>query len=234
MKSYPGQQKAAAHWPIYTIPIAAALVVLARLAFPNVHARFDGTSLTLFGVAGTALLVPYLLREIPRLKRVKYGGAELEFRDLEQQLSPAPAQPPAADARTGETLASPTAETLEAGRTWSEYREAVKERSREVFLAHVLRPSTRKGQKYDLFIFLSRGSNPDLSDVDHAEFFFGRYWQNRVFRAENSGERIGVSTSAYGPFLAVCRITFKDGYQACVERLIDFEMARVFETTEEL
>jgi hypothetical protein len=38
-----------------------------------------------------------------------------------------------------------------------------------------------------------------------------------------------VATSAYGPFLAICKITFLDGTEAWVDRFVDFEMARIFD-----
>jgi len=39
---------------------------------------------------------------------------------------------------------------------------------------------------------------------------------------------IGVRTSAYGPFLCTCRVTFIDGHVAFHSRYIDFEMGKVF------
>lgn len=51
----------------------------------------------------------------------------------------------------------------------------------------------------------------DLYDVDMAEFFFDFYLENRVFVANNIEGGVGVVVSAYGDFLAYCRVHFKDG-----------------------
>ena len=115
-------------------------------------------------------------------------------------------------------------------------REETYEKSRDVFVAHVLTPSTQPGQRYDIYIYLVRhqpgADRPaDFSDVAKAEFFFGSYWGNHIFEGQRQGARIGVSTSAWGPFLCTCLVTFKDGYQVMLERYIDFEMAQVMQRT---
>ena len=106
-------------------------------------------------------------------------------------------------------------------------REAIYEQNRRVFLVHVLTPSKEPGQKYDLFIYLKRHGDKDISDVAKAEFFFGNSWGNRIFTGSRDGSVIGVSTSAYGPFLCTCLVTFDDGYQTSIYRYIDFEMGKV-------
>jgi hypothetical protein len=209
-------------WPAYLIAGVALSAVMARLVSSYAHQRFDSTSLTLLVVAGIALLVPYLVTEIPRLRRIKYGSAEVEFADLAKELpavSPGGTPSRSADKRI----------ELRTSEDWNTYREEVKQKSRDVFLAHVIRPSSTAGQKYDIFVLLARTQPSNLEDVAYAEFFFGKYWGSQVFKVPREGERIGVWTSAYGPFLATCRVTFTDGYQANIERLIDFEMGRLFE-----
>jgi len=78
-------------------------------------------------------------------------------------------------------------------------------------------------------VYLIRHKSNNFEDVSYAEFFFGHYWGNEVFREEPRDGLIGVSTSAYGPFLCTCRVAFKDGHSADLNRYIDFEMGRVFE-----
>lgn len=121
------------------------------------------------------------------------------------------------------------AKALPAGLTpdWPTERDEMYRLCRGVFLAHIITPSAEPGQRFDIFIFLVRHKSADFSDVESAEFFFGHYWGNRVFREENAGGPIGVSTSAYGPFLCTCRVRFRDGHTALVSRYIDFEMERV-------
>lgn len=204
--------------PAFGIAGAAMLVVLWRMGSSVAFERFDTTALVLFGIASAALLAPHALS---RLRKVKYGDVEFDFAELEQL--------PAVPAGDGANKPLPSGVTTGAPADWTRLREEVKARSRDVFLAHVIRPSKERSQKYDIFILLSRMRSAGLGDVKTAEFFFGRHWGNRVFRVERTSDTVGVSTSAYGPFLAICRVTFEDGYTAFLERFIDFEMGRIFD-----
>jgi len=67
-----------------------------------------------------------------------------------------------------------------------------------------------------------------MEGVKFAEFFFGRYWGNEVFKETAKDGLVGVETSAYGPFLCTCRVHFQDGHISSLSRYIDFEMGRVF------
>jgi hypothetical protein len=96
-----------------------------------------------------------------------------------------------------------------------------------VFLVHSLTPPTLEEQRYDVFIYLLQQGGGSVSDVKKAEFFFGKYWRNKIFEGSREGDVIGVRASAYGTFLCTCRVTFKDGYQATLYRYIDFEMGHV-------
>ncbi len=119
--------------------------------------------------------------------------------------------------------------------SWTEKRNEIYLRNRDFFLVHVLEPSKQPHQKFDIFIFLVRHEGVlkhegiDFSiEIDYAEFFLGKTWGNRVFKVQNEGKGkpIGLSTSAYGTFLAICRVVFKDGYEVILDRYIDFEMGK--------
>ncbi|MGE4537927.1 MAG: pYEATS domain-containing protein [Desulfovibrio sp.] len=107
---------------------------------------------------------------------------------------------------------------------WTSKRGNIYKINRGYFLAHVLEPSQQAGQLYDIFIYIIKHKSKDCSDVKNAEFFFGSFWDNKVFTASRSGDFIGVKTSAYGPFLALCRITFTDNTAVVLDKYIDFEM----------
>lgn len=109
-------------------------------------------------------------------------------------------------------------------REWTNYRRQIYRRARDMVLVHALQPSTKRNQKFDVFIYLRRRNRNDYDDIKTAEFFFGRHWGNKIFTGERSGEYIGVRTSAYGPFLCLCKVTFTDGEVAMLYRYIDFEM----------
>lgn len=128
-------------------------------------------------------------------------------------------------AKDSDSLNTSELKTIE---EWNRYRNGIKDRNRGVFLVHVITPSKIKGQKFDIFIYLKRNKSEDLSDVKHAKFFLGRFWGNEIFEVQNDGRYIGLSTSAYGPFLCTCCVTFKDGYSMNISRFIDFEMESAF------
>jgi len=117
---------------------------------------------------------------------------------------------------------------------WQKQREAEYARTGGLFIVHVYRRSTQPNQLYDITLFLMRhvhGTAPNqktgFDDVEKAEFYFGPSWHGEVFVAHNDGEYIGVRTSAWGTFLATCRVTFKNSAKTplTLHRYIDFEMA---------
>jgi len=112
---------------------------------------------------------------------------------------------------------------------WEEQRSGIYEENRQLFIVHILSPSKIPGQKYDIFIYLIRHKSNDFSDIEYADFYFGRHWGNRIFREKSNNGLIGIRTSAFGSFLCVCRVKFNDGYSAELSRYIDFEMSRLFE-----
>ena len=116
--------------------------------------------------------------------------------------------------------------SIETPEQWSEQRNALYAEHRGVFLTHIIKPSSIPGQVFDVFIYLIRHKTEDLSGVRIAEFFLGSYWGNKVFPAVEQNGFIGMSTSALGAFLCICRVTFKDGTYVDLERYIDFEMQR--------
>jgi hypothetical protein len=114
---------------------------------------------------------------------------------------------------------------------WTDVRSGIYRDSRNVFLAHTIRPSQKPGQLYDIAIYLipHRSNDPkfrrtDLSDIVEAEFFLGAWFDEKVFRVKNKSGFIGITTSAYGPFLCTCRVSFTDGKRLILNRYVDFEM----------
>lgn len=93
-----------------------------------------------------------------------------------------------------------------------------------VFLAHLLERSQVNERDYNVFIYLVRHKIDGFADIVDTEFFFGRFWGNKIYKGTVSGNKIGVKTTAYGPFLCTCRITFNDGEKITIHRYIDLEM----------
>jgi hypothetical protein len=105
---------------------------------------------------------------------------------------------------------------------WNRHRDDVYTQHRGLFLVHTLSPSRIPGQLFDIHIYLRKHKTQKIPEVAHAEFFLGRHWGSSVFKVDNEGGLIGLSTSAYGEFLCVCRVTFSDGEKLMLERYIDF------------
>ncbi len=112
---------------------------------------------------------------------------------------------------------------------WSNKRNGIYKKNKGLFLVHVLEPSKTYGQKYDVFIYLVCHKQNSMEEVEHAEFYFGSYWNNKVFKEKPKNNFLGISTSAYGPFLCICRVKMKNGDEINLSRYIDFEMGRIFE-----
>lgn len=100
-------------------------------------------------------------------------------------------------------------------------------------LVHVYRPSTDPLQTFDIFLFLvkhKKGSagppRRNLDEIANAEFYFGESWGNETFPVSNNGGVIGIRTSAFGTFLACCRVSFKDPNRKPIVlfRYVDFHM----------
>jgi hypothetical protein len=130
---------------------------------------------------------------------------------------------------TGTELTVRSAAAEPAPGSFSEERNEIYKKNRGCFLVHVLEPTSDQTQEYDIFIYILRHQSTDLSIIQRAEFFFGRYWGNRVFPGQHVGGVIGVRTSAYGTFLCTCHVTFTDGEQITLSRYIDFEMGKLIQ-----
>lgn len=93
---------------------------------------------------------------------------------------------------------------------------------RGVFLGHVARP--RPDGSYRVAIFLT--GSPNVRDAQHAEFYFGSGWRSKIFQAspDNSG-RLGVVVLANDGFLALCRVTFRDGSTLLLNHYCNLEGA---------
>lgn len=203
------------------------------------------------GSAGIERLIYFLDDEVPWPKRyIDYGKAGKQLDAFKGKLrarhilksftskDDLAASVVADVARTYPFRMLPRTDSRKAGghvprsiKEWNNARDGLYEESRNLFLTHQLQPSKDPEQLYDIAIYLipHRSNDPqhfrdDLSDVQKAEFFLGRYFGNKVFRIKNDGGAIGIIASAYGPFVCTCCVTFVDGKKTLISRYIDFEM----------
>jgi hypothetical protein len=110
---------------------------------------------------------------------------------------------------------------------WSSIRDSIYSDAKGICLVHTLWPSKKENQDYDIYIYLIKHKSDSVEEVDYAEFFLGKYWGNKIFKVENKENRIGIYTSAYGPFLCLCRVKFKNGEEVFISRYIDFEQGEL-------
>lgn len=114
----------------YCIAGAGLALMLGRVVSATAFQRFDTTALVLFAIACAGVLVPDAW---PRLRKLKYGDAEVEFGDLERL--------PSVQATDSSQRTLPSGVTAETAGDWTKVRSSPKADSRDVFLAHVIRPS---------------------------------------------------------------------------------------------
>lgn len=124
-----------------------------------------------------------------------------------------------------ERVASAESPRTEAITGWPGLRDAEYRKSRGVFLVHSLAVSKEPGQLFDIRIYLLRHKSGELRDIRRADFFLGRFWDNEVYQVPNRGEAIGITVSAYGPFVCTCKVTFSDDAEVVLHRYVDFEAA---------
>jgi hypothetical protein len=96
--------------------------------------------------------------------------------------------------------------------------------TRRIMLVHRLFRSTHSNQVYDVLIYLVPHYGGSLVEVTSVEYFFGRYWANKIFESYDRSHGFPILTSAYGTFLCCARLTFNDGTKQNLFRYIDFEM----------
>jgi len=100
------------YWPLYLVALAAVIVIVARIL--NKDITFDNISLILFGIAATCILVPYLLRGLPPLRKLKVGDYEVEFEEKLRSLENKVIE---SEQEVQETKVPPRSESVD----WREY-----------------------------------------------------------------------------------------------------------------
>jgi membrane protein implicated in regulation of membrane protease activity len=174
-------------------------------------------------------LLPMLLTLVVRRYIGKFEGAGIKIEVPEPGQVPSIAPQGRADEETTEKEISAKKE----GASWTLERAEAYQRTDSLFLVHVYEPSSEPGMKYDVTIFLLRhvpGDAPNqrenFTEVEKVELYLGPSWGDKTFTAPNNGGLIGIRTLAWGSFLAIGRVTFKDRREPLIlRRYVDFEMA---------
>ena len=207
--------------------IGAAISVLTLVVFFGMQLQYRDVLLLPIQyviLASIPLLVGLLLSGF--IRGFKFGDYEISLTDkLLAQSQEIPAFP---FASSSEALAPTAVDEWTLGRA-TEY-----ERTRGYMLAHVYKPSSERGQKFEVSIFVvrhRRGTETpparNLDEIEFVEFFFGESWGNAIFPVTGEGGFFGAHVHAWGTFLAMCRVTFKDPNlpPVILFRYVDFSMA---------
>lgn len=105
-----------------------------------------------------------------------------------------------------------------------DYQSARRESQYSHFLTHILGPATKSGQKYSVAIRVTEHERA-VHHVRSCWFYLGRSWGNRAFEGRRGPDgRFGITTEAYGPFLALCELEFDDGSRILLDHYCDFDM----------
>ncbi|HEY9376833.1 MAG TPA: pYEATS domain-containing protein, partial [Jiangellaceae bacterium] len=105
-----------------------------------------------------------------------------------------------------------------------DYQSARRASQQGWFLIHILGPAKSAGQQYSVAIKVSPHRKA-TGEVRAARFYLGRAWGHQVFDGlRGSDGRFGVTTEAYGPFLALCEVEFTTGERILLDHYCDFEM----------
>ena len=95
-----------------------------------------------------------------------------------------------------------------------------------IFLVHDWRPSRTKGQIADIVIRLQQHGSGPISDgiIDNVEYILGPNFFSVPVIKNNAKQDFRLEVSAYGSFLCLAKIHFKDKRDPIlIERYINFE-----------
>ena len=96
-------------------------------------------------------------------------------------------------------------------------------------LVHRYRRSQTPDQDYDISIYVVAKRNPrneqPTKDIQLVRYAVGEKWPGSPFTVKDPRNGYELRLSAYGPFLCIAEVQFKDGSKCSLERFVDFEMA---------
>ena len=126
---------------------------------------------------------------------------------------------------TLQELASPAGE----GSSLHQQRAQRYEESGAWMLVHRYRASDAPDQEYDISVYLVEKKSLkqvfNSKEVKYVRYAVGEFWPGSPFTVGDPENGFELKLSAYGPFLCIAEVHFKDGSVCRLERFIDFEMA---------
>lgn len=96
-------------------------------------------------------------------------------------------------------------------------------------LVHRYRSSDAPDQEYDISVYLiekkSKKQEGKQREVEFVSYAVGEMWRGSPFTVTDPKNGFELKLSAFGPFLCIAEVHFRDGSKCRLERFIDFEMA---------
>lgn len=169
-------------------------------------------------------LVAHLITRVRAGAPVRFGSLEVGALRTEQHRVPTPIGESSSGSESTHYPLHAATPLSQAAIELTEVRREHYEDTRRIMLVHRLFVSSRPNQVYDVLIYLTPQYGGSLVEVTSVEYFFGRYWANKVFESYDRSRGFPILTSAYGTFLCNARVSFNDGKKQDLFRYIDFEM----------
>jgi hypothetical protein len=104
-------------------------------------------------------------------------------------------------------------------------RKQIYEYNKGIFLVHEWRPSTIKGQKADIILFIAEHPKQKLTvgKIKSVEYELGRKFFNTTIIKTNESENFRLDVSAYAGMLCIAKVTFTNNETITLTRYINFD-----------
>ena len=104
-------------------------------------------------------------------------------------------------------------------------RKNIYKQNQGIFLVHEWRPSTTKGQKADIVIYLVEHPNQKLTKgkVKSVEYELGRMFFDTTVIKTNEEENFKLNVSAYAGMLCIAKVTLNNDQVLTLTRYINFD-----------
>ncbi len=177
-------------------------------------------------------LAEAFVQKFENAKDVKLGSIELKGPIVD------PATSDFCDPNDNVPITGNGYEKIAASKEERESRDAAYRSTKNLMLAHRIRPSSKEKQKFDISLFLVRkeskhAKTASYKDVVFVEYYLGSYFGEKPngskYLVKNPDNGFAMTISAYGSPLCIATIHFVDGTITETSRFLDFEMGAVFD-----
>ena len=118
-----------------------------------------------------------------------------------------------------------TSQNIEHCQNLEKERTNIYKQNQGIFLVHEWRPSTTKGQKADIVIYLVEHPNQKLTKgkIKSVEYELGRKFFDTTVIKTNEEENFKLNVSAYAGMLCIAKVTLNNDQILTLTRYINFD-----------